>query len=180
MSQELTRRDAIAALSAVGASLAGCVGPPDSDGQDVAADSSLADHDRETLVAAAEVLYPTDVTEIEPFVSQYADGRVANRPAHAEGIAEAVEYLDEYCQAWFDNDFEALSDGKRDEALRRMRADEVAADPNGSDVEHLRYYIINDLLLALYASPTGGQLVGIENPPGHPGGLTSYQRRDQS
>jgi hypothetical protein len=40
----------------------------------------------------------------------------------------------------------------------------------------VRYYVVNELLLALYASPTGGELVGIENPQGHPGGTASYQQ----
>jgi len=178
MTHELTRRDAIAALSAVGASLAGCVAPStDSDDQaDDEADSTLSDHDHETLTAAAEVLYPDDVTEIEPFVERYTTGQTVDRPEHARGIADAVTYLDEYCRAWYDADFAALSAADRDEALRRMDADDADPNPDGSDVERLRYYVINDLLLALYASPTGGELVGIENPPGHPGGLASYQR----
>ncbi|CCQ33925.1 Twin arginine translocation signal domain containing protein [Halorhabdus tiamatea SARL4B] len=182
MTHELTRRDAIAALSAVGASLAGCVAPvADGDEQaDEEADSTLSDHDHETLTAAAEVLYPDDVTEIETFVQRYATGRTADRPEHADGIADAVAYLDKYCRAWYDAKFTALSPDERDEALRRMGADDADPDPDGSDVERLRYYVINDLLLALYASPTGGELVGIENPPGHPGGLASYQRGPQS
>lgn len=180
MNHELTRRDAMAALSAVGASLAGCVAPStDSDGQSDS-DQSLTRHDRETLSAVAEVLYPEDVTEIEPFVARYAAGRTSDRPEHAAGIADAVAYLDEYCRAWFDSEFTALSADDRDEALRRMGVDEVDPDPAGGDVERLRYYVINDLLFALYASPTGGDLVGIENPPGHPGGLTSYQRGPRS
>jgi len=40
----------------------------------------------------------------------------------------------------------------------------------------VRYYLVNDLLFALYSSPTGGKLVGIENPQGHPGGTGSYQQ----
>ncbi|WP_181685170.1 gluconate 2-dehydrogenase subunit 3 family protein [Halorhabdus salina] len=181
MTHELTRRDAIAALSAVGASLAGCAAPSaDDDGQSADGDQSLSDHDRGTLSAAAEVLYPDDVTAVESFVERYIDGRATDRPEHAAGIADAVEYLDEYCQAWYEADFAALSVDERDEALRRMSADEADSVPDGSDVERLRYYVINDLLLALYASPTGGQLVGIENPPGHPGGLASYQRGPQS
>jgi len=182
MTSELTRRDAMAALSAVGASLAGCVAPSadeggaarDGDGRD------LSEHDRRTLVAAAEVLYPEDVTGIDRFVERYAGGRTADRPDHAEGIADALAYLDAYCKSWYGSEFAALSPDERDEALRRMGAEETEPDPAGGDVERLRYFVINDLLLALYASPTGGQLVGIENPPGHPGGLASYQRGPRS
>lgn len=188
MTHELTRRDAIAALSAVGASLSGCVAAPaaNSDGTGDAGDQpadregALSAPHRETLAAAAAVVYPDDVDGIESFVEQYTEGRAADRPEHVDGMVDAMAYLDEYCRAWYDADFAALSPGERDEALRRMDADEADPVPNGSDVERLRYYVINDLLLALYASPTGGELVGIENPPGHPGGLASYQRGPES
>jgi hypothetical protein len=49
-------------------------------------------------------------------------------------------------------------------------------DPDGTDVERVRYYVVNELLFALYSSPTGGELVGLENPQGHPGGIDSYRR----
>ena len=180
MTRELTRRDAIAALSAVGASLAGCAAPS-ADGEKEIDDDGhpLTEHDRGTLIAAAEVLYPDAVEGIDAFVDRYVDGRVVDRPEHVAGVADAVTYLDEYSLAWYDADFVALSPADRDEVLRRMDVDEADPVPDGSDEQRLRYYVVNDLLLALYASPTGGRLVGIENPPGHPGGLASYQRGEQ-
>jgi hypothetical protein len=57
-----------------------------------------------------------------------------------------------------------------------MGADTVDPDPDGGDVARVRYYVVNELLFALYASPTGAELLGLENPQGHPGGLASYQR----
>jgi len=182
VSRELTRRDALAALSAAGVAVAGCASPPgegDGEADDASLsedEASLTEGERETLFAAAEVLYPSAVTGIEEFLGRYVEGRVRDRPEHARGIGTAVEYLDEYCRAWYDSDFAALSPADRDEALRRMGVEDAAPDPDGSDVERLRYYVINDLLLALYASPTGGRLLGIENPPGHPGGQASYRR----
>ncbi|MEA5408870.1 hypothetical protein VB773_15715 [Haloarculaceae archaeon H-GB2-1] len=53
-------------------------------------------------------------------------------------------------------------------------------NPDGTTAERVRYYLVNEPLYALYASPTGGTLVGIENPQGHPGGTESYQRGPQS
>ena len=41
--------------------------------------------------------------------------------------------------------------------------------------DRVRFFVVNELLFALYSSPTGGSLVGIENPVGHPGGTESYQ-----
>jgi hypothetical protein len=49
-------------------------------------------------------------------------------------------------------------------------------DPDGTTAERIRFYVVNELLFALYASPAGGRLVGIENPQGHPGGAESYRR----
>jgi hypothetical protein len=57
-----------------------------------------------------------------------------------------------------------------------MGIDVVDSDPEGSDTEQMRFYLVNELLFALYTSPTGAKLAGIENPQGHPGGTTSYQQ----
>ncbi|WP_455447786.1 gluconate 2-dehydrogenase subunit 3 family protein [Natrinema thermotolerans] len=167
---ELTRRDAVAALSAlgVGGTLAGCVTPPGSEPVDV-------DRLRETLVAAAEVVYPSRVSGIDPFVAAFLEGRLADR-AHIEGLEGAVTELDENARVWFDDGFTALSVADREQVLRNVGADEADEDPSGTASERVRYYVVNDLLLALYASPTGGELVGLENPQGHAGGTGSYQR----
>jgi len=61
-----------------------------------------------------------------------------------------------------------------------MSVDTADPVPDGDDVERVRYYVVNELLFALYSSPTGGELVGLENPRGNPGGLASYQRGPQS
>lgn len=165
----LTRRDALTALAAAGVAAAGVrlaerdAGP-------------LADRDVATLVAAAEVLYPDAVEGVPSFVEQFVRGRAAERPDHARGTARAAAYLDDYARAWEDRGFADLDAADRRVALHRMNADTADPDPDGSDVERVRYYVVNELLFALYASPTGGRLVGIENPPGHPGGLASYQR----
>lgn len=175
----LTRRDALAALAAVGVTAGGGAafllddegGDSPSDG---ASDGPVSEGDVETLVAAAAVLYPTAVEGIEAFVTRYVRGRAEARPEHADGVSEAVAYLDAYADAWYDEAFAALDPVARTELLDRMDADVADPDPEGSDVERVRYYVVNELLFALYASPTGGELVGIENPQGHPGGLGSY------
>ncbi|MFW5955800.1 MAG: gluconate 2-dehydrogenase subunit 3 family protein [Halorhabdus sp.] len=177
MEVTLTRRDAMEALAALGVAGAGgglTLWLTD-ENREPTEDGPLSGHDRATLAAAAEVLYPDDVTGVDEFVQQYVDGR-ATADEHAEGLTGTLAYLDEYCESWFGERFADLEPAERDEALRRMHADEAHPDPDGSDVERLRYYVINDLLFALYASPTGGRLIGIDNPPGHPGGLSSYQR----
>lgn len=171
---ELSRRDAIAALAATGAAVGG-VGFALSR-EDSGDETPLGGEAVTTLVAGAEVLYPSAVDNVEPFVRRYARGRAEDRPEHARAIGDAVAYLDAYTQAWYDEPFAALAPPEREEALERMGADAADPVPDGSDVERVRYYVINELLLALYASPTGGELIGLENPQGHAGGLGSYQQ----
>ncbi|MBX0294145.1 gluconate 2-dehydrogenase subunit 3 family protein [Haloarcula nitratireducens] len=177
---ELTRRDALAALSAAGVAVGGggavMLAADDGEEGGDTASGPFGDEELATLVAAGEVLYPDAVEGVESFVTRYAEGRARDRPDHAAGTAEAVAYLDDYCRSWFDAEFAALDAATRESALRRMNADTVEPDPDGSDTQRVRYYVVNELLYALYSSPTGGKLVGIENPQGHPGGTTSYQR----
>ncbi|MHB9286221.1 gluconate 2-dehydrogenase subunit 3 family protein [Halobacteriales archaeon Cl-PHB] len=172
---ELTRRDAVAALAASGIAVGGVValGWDDLTGKE---GSSIGDHEAATLESLAEVLYPSDVSNVPEFVEGYVAGKLERRPERAEAVATAIEALDEYTQFWWDDRFVALSPSTRETALEQMGVDGAEADPAGTDVERVRYHLVNDLLFALYASPTGGRLLGIENPPGHPGGHASYQR----
>jgi hypothetical protein len=174
----LTRRDALAALSAAGVAVGGGAAlrlrEEDGSGRPV------GDREFGTLVAAAGVLYPSEIEGVEEFVRRYVRGRAEDRPDHARAIADAAGYLDDYAEAWYGSGFAALDPATREAALERMGADAADPDPEGTDVERVRYYVVNELLFALYATPTGGELVGIENPQGHPGGIASYRRGPQS
>ena len=174
----LNRRDVLAALSAAGVALgAGSALLASSDAADDEDDRDPVDeHALTTLVAAAHVLYPSEVEGVGAFVARYVRGRASDRPDHAAGMAEAAAYLDDYAEAWHGRRFASLEPAERDDALRRMNADVAKPDPEGSDVERVRHFVVDELLFALFSTPTGGELVGIENPPGHPGGLASYQR----
>ncbi|MEF8807378.1 gluconate 2-dehydrogenase subunit 3 family protein [Natronomonas sp.] len=179
---ELTRRDAVAALAALGVGSAAAggyhlsrrEGADDGDGDEAIDDERV----RETLVAAAEVVYPSDVDGIEAFVRRFSDGRLDDS-AHAEGLRAAVAELDDHSLSWYDSHFVDLSVDTRDSLLREIGADVADEVPDGTTAEQIRYYVVNELLLALYSSPKGGELVGIENPQGHPGGTDSYQRGPQ-
>jgi hypothetical protein len=175
----LTRRDAVAALAAAGVAVGGgsaLLGETD----DESSESPLTADVMKTLVAAAEVLYPSAVDDIELFVTRYIQPRAAADSERAAAIADSVAYLDEYTDAWYETTFVSLSQPDRSEALNLMGADAADPVPAGSDVEQVRYYIVNELLFALYSSPTGGKLVGLENPRGNAGGLSSYQRGPES
>lgn len=183
---ELTRRDAAVALAAVGATGGAALGahraresPIDGgNAADNGGDGGTAlDEEavRAATVAVATVLYPSEVDGVEAFVDRFLDGRL-DGSAHATGVREAVTGLDEAARSWYGAPLEALSENDRDSVLREIGADTAEEDPDGTPAERVRYYVVNDLLLALYASPTGGELVGLENPQGHPGGTESYRR----
>jgi hypothetical protein len=168
---ELTRRDALAALAATGGTAAVGYTVLD-DGQ---ADSTLAEPDVvATLAAVAEVLYPDAATGVESFVETYVSGRTGDD--HGAGRREAVAALDATARDWFDAPVVDLPLDTRDRLLRDLGVDVSDPDPEGSLSGRVRFYVVNELLYAFYASPTGGRLVGIENPIGYPGGTESYQR----
>jgi hypothetical protein len=184
---ELTRRDAVAALAALGAGggavglyrdrQEGSGGPASdaADGQGEVADLPDDRRVRDVAVAIAEVVYPSEVTGVREFVASFLDGRL-DRSDHGTGIRKAVATLDGRARDWHDRGVVELDPGTREQLLREVGADTAEEDPDGTTAERVRYYLVNELLLALYASPTGGELVGIENPQGHPGGTDSYQR----
>ncbi|MFB6136066.1 MAG: gluconate 2-dehydrogenase subunit 3 family protein [Halobacteriaceae archaeon] len=173
---ELSRRDVLAALAAAGGggSLAGCVAPA-GDGEERGG-GTLPAHATETLVAVAGVVYPSAVEGVREFVESYAAGRVAGDPGHRDGVVAAVCALDDHASAWHGDRFVDLHEGLRDPTLRTLGVDEADPNPAGRPRERVRYYLVNDLLYALYTTPTGGELAGIENPQGYPGGTASYQR----
>ncbi len=192
---ELTRRDAVAALAAVGATggvalagrrRGGDGGSDGSSGDDGNGDTAGDDGDelpgdetvQAAMVAVAAVVYPDQVSGVEPFVGRFLDGRL-DGSAHAEGLRGAVAEVDDAARSWHGAPVVELSPSDRDELLREVGADTAEEEPDGSLAERVRYYVVNELLLALYASPTGGELVGLENPQGHPGGTESYRRGPQ-
>ncbi len=177
---QLTRRDATAALAALGATGAIAFGGPrlQKSRQDDSPSKGNGPTDGEVksaLIAVAAVVYPTEVSSVNEFVDGFLEGRLASQP-HADGIRSAVTELDELARSWYDAGVTDLSPEELDRLLRDAGADSADEDPSGTTAEQIRYYVVNELLLALYASPKGGELVGIENPQGHPGGTDSYGR----
>ncbi|MDQ2072195.1 gluconate 2-dehydrogenase subunit 3 family protein [Haloarcula sp. NS06] len=185
---ELTRRDALKALGAAGVTVAGGAAALawDRSGDDDTADSAedgtgrseseFGDHEREAYRAVAAIVYPSEVAGVQEFVDSYVAGRVEADPERATEMASAVADLDAYTREWEDTVFTALDTETQEETLRGMGVSVSDPDPHGDPRHRVRYYLVNDLLFALYSSPTGGELVGIENPQGYPGGTSSYQQ----
>lgn len=173
---ELTRRDATVALAAIGiSSLA--IGTHQFRG-DKAPESSITEAEKETihttLIAIADVVYPTKVTGIPTFVASYLEGRLSH-VEHPQEMVATVNELNSLATTWHDNTVPELSRETREQLLQETGAATADENPRGTTAERIRYFVVNELLFALYASPTGGELVGIENPIGHPGGVQSYQ-----
>nr|WP_221625815.1 gluconate 2-dehydrogenase subunit 3 family protein [Halobellus ruber] len=189
----MTRRDALAALSAVGAAvgggvLAGRFDPPRADDAagngDEATDAdegvSLSTDLLALLDAVAEVVYPDGVENRRAFVDSYVVGRVADRPDYRAGLREAAAQLDAVARDWYDAPYADLDADTRDLLLRDLGVETADPDPEGPVTDRIRFFLVNDPLFAFYTSPTGGRLVGIENPIGYPGGIESYQRATMS
>ena len=168
---KLNRRDVLKALTAAGVTVGGGAAL-----LEWTADESFNDHDRATLHAVAGTVYPGELEGVESFVDGFVSGRVEGDPERAAGIADAVATLDEYSREWEDRAFVELDTPTRDGTLRAMGVDTADPDPDGTGRQRVRYYLVNELLFALFSSPTGGELVGLENPQGHPGGTGSYQQ----
>ncbi|MHC3380901.1 gluconate 2-dehydrogenase subunit 3 family protein [Haloarcula sp. H-GB5] len=184
---ELTRRDALKALGAAGVTVAGGAAALawDESGDDdtaeteadaASSESEFGEHERETYRAVAAIVYPSEVAGIEEFVDSYVAGRVEADSERAADMAAAVADLDAYTREWENSNFVAVDAATQEETLRGMGVKVADPNPHGDPRHRVRYYLVNDLLFALYSSPTGGELVGIENPQGYPGGTGSYQQ----
>ncbi|EMA24483.1 gluconate 2-dehydrogenase subunit 3 family protein [Haloarcula argentinensis] len=184
---ELTRRDALKALGAAGVTVAGGAAAlawdesgdddtAESEADAASSESEFGEHERETYRAVAAIVYPSEVAGREEFVDSYVAGRVEADSERAADMAAAVADLDAYTREWENSNFVAVDAATQEETLRGMGVKVADPNPHGDPRHRVRYYLVNDLLFALYSSPTGGELVGIENPQGYPGGTSSYQQ----
>jgi hypothetical protein len=171
---KLSRRDALAVLAGgtilTGGGIAAFVRSFGDDDPE----ASLAEL-QDALVAAAEVTYPSEVDGVEAFVRTYAEGRLETRTDYARAARYTLDDLNDYARTVHDADFLALDATTQATALSRVGADTAEPVPDGSTAERVRYYLVNDVLYALYSSPTGAGLVGLENPQGYAGGTGSYR-----
>lgn len=165
---ELTRRDALVALGVAAGGAGYAVTRLD--------DEEGARRTVERLAPAAEVVYPSEVEVTDEFLETYVVGRVEGREGYLDGVTDALDSLDSYARSLRDEGFGDAPPDARDSLLRYMGVDEAEPDPEGTEAERVRYYVVNELQYAVYTTPVGGRLVGIENPVGHPGGLGSYRR----
>ncbi|WP_459191492.1 gluconate 2-dehydrogenase subunit 3 family protein [Halosimplex sp. J119] len=180
---ELTRRDAVAALAAIGVGGGVVYGASEFTDRDegdepdgTPSGAGGADALLDTAVALAEVVYPAEVTEVESFARTFVSGRIESDDDRRTAMIDAANALDDRARSEYSASFRELEPGEGNALLETLRMSQVDPDPEGDERERIRYYLVNELLYGLLRSPKGGQLVGIENPPGHPGGLDAYQQ----
>lgn len=130
----------------------------------------------ETATAMADAIYPQSVSVDESFVERAVFGRVEPTPGHFEALVESVEAVESHARARFGAPVTDLSLATRRWVLKSMGVTMVHPMPDGTTAERVRFYLVNDLLYALFTSPLSSPLTGIENPPGYPGGLEAYRR----
>lgn len=174
---KLKRRDAIAALAAggVGATALARTASRESSDDTVEA-SDLTESELSTLVAATEFLYPSEVSVEAGFVEAYTR-RLSG--ARKRGLKDTIAGVETHARRRFGERFTALPVDDREALFRSMNVDKVSPNATGTLSARVRYYVVNGLLFALFTTPKGSALLGIENPVGHPGGYESYQRRPE-
>jgi len=164
MSKELTRRDALGALAAAGiASTAGC--------SSLTGEESTERTEMETMVALGEVLYPSETEVTEEFIDSFLMGRIVDEESYRTALTDGIETLDTRAQEAQGSPFAALSESERVALIEETELRSGDSDAEGSAIERVNYHLIDELLFAFYASPTGGELVGNPNPRGWPGGF---------
>lgn len=162
---ELTRRSALAAVllggvgTGVGArSLAGL-------GQSEPQSAQVSAEEKRQLVALAEVVYPSGVTDIESLVERYVGYQP---PADRRAMREALADLDGAARRQYGVAFAQLGPAERETLLRELGVDRTGAAADGTVPERVRRHLVNGLLFALFTSPAAGQQVGIANHGGIP------------
>lgn len=189
---ELTRRDALVAAMGGGLGLSGgavlasvrsgssrersvSTSIPDSQARGSEA-TGTGERLATTFVAVARAIYPSNVEGVGEFVRTYVTERFTADSGGDREAVTATRELDAFAEGTRGRSVVDLEPGAVEELLVDIGVDGAAADPAGTVAQRVRYYVVNELQYALYASPTGGKLAGIENPIGYPGGTTSYRR----
>jgi hypothetical protein len=175
----LTRRDALEALAAGTVAGVGSVTVSElaTRLEDLSPEQQLNRIDIETAEAVADVVYPSEVTVSSEFVEAY----YSSMPDELRGEAvRAIRNLDTASKREFSTAFATVDSREvRDDILRTLGVNRAQPNPDGTIPERVRYFLVNGLLYALFTTPQGSELFGIDNPKGYAGGFATYQTETQ-
>lgn len=163
---ELNRRHALAlGIGAFGAGF-GLASQRDND----AGRSFLEEDDVDALVAVATVVYPSTIDDPRAIVVPYTTTLHHSR---RRGITSAIDALDQHSRSIHGRSFASFDRPQREAMLQQLGVHRVQPNAAGTVPERIRAYLVNGVLYALFTSPIGTGLLGIENPLGYPGGVDS-------
>jgi len=168
---ELTRRDALLALTGGGLYASAKLAEEATSG-----DATVDGVDLDTLEAVAEVVYPSSVEGSREFIETYVLGRQSVDEGYRSGLRAALAAIRRTSRRETGRGYASLDEGPRDEVLRATGSARAHPDPEGTEAQRVRYYVVDGLLYGFYATPRGAGLVGNENPTGYPGGIDVYQQ----
>ncbi|MXR20227.1 gluconate 2-dehydrogenase subunit 3 family protein [Halobacterium bonnevillei] len=171
----LTRRDALEALAAGTVAGLGSVTVSELATRldDQEAEQQLNRIDIETAEAVADVVYPSEVTVSPEFIETYYSSMPAELRAEA---VRAIRDLNTASKRQFSTAFANVESRKtRDDMLRALGVNRAQSNPDGTIPERVRYFLVNGLLYALFTTPKGAELFGIDNPKGYAGGFATFQ-----
>jgi hypothetical protein len=169
---QLTRRDALLALTG-GSLVASAAAVEELNRNEY---STISGAELKTLVALAEILYPSSVTVTDEFVENYVLGRKAVDETYLSAIGTSVDVVQATSKRETGRRYASLNRDRRDDVLRATGANRAYPHPEGTTAQRIRYYVVDELLYAFYATPKGAELVRSENPTGYPGGTEAYQQ----
>lgn len=176
---ELTRRDALRAAVAGTAVTGTTMTVVDGlrSNEEPTVNEEGAERDIQTLSRVADVVYPSDVETTPEFIETYVLRLNDQRQAE---LSKTVAQLNRVTRSRYGREFVRSSSRSRCEAmLHSLGVHRVESDPAGTVPERVRYHLVNTLLYALFTSPTGSELVGIESPMGYPGGFAVYRTDEE-
>ena len=173
---KLTRRDALKALAVGGGAAGGSLAVSEILVSETAQrnNPSVSSQDVETLQAVADVVYPSEVTVTPEFIETYTNRLDDDR---VSSLTTTISQLDRITTTTYGDRFSELpSRTRREQALRSLGVHRVPSRADGTLPERVRYHLVNSLLYALFTTPKGSMLAGIENPRGHGGGFAPYRK----
>lgn len=176
---KLTRRDALRALVVGGGAAGGSLAVSELLVSDTVQgdDSHLSTRDIETLHSVAEVVYPSEVMVTVEFIETYTNRLDDDRLG---ALTATISELDSVTNSTYGDRFAELpSRSRREQVLRSLGVDRVPSRPDGTVPERVRYHLVNSLLYALFTTPKGSKLAGVESPRGHAGGFAPYRKMEE-
>lgn len=132
---------------------------------------SLSRRHLEGLLTIADVVHPSEPDQFETILTGYVTGLTDSRKRVLLGtLAE----LDQVSYSQLGIPFRSLSASEATLLLKALGVDRVQSSPQGPLAERIRFHLVNSVLYAVLTDPVGTNVLGIDNPVGHPGGFSSY------